>query len=512
MENLLETIDFGDESGDTAESSELAAYFVEQSMFKKFVDPKHKILIATAKKGVGKSALIQWLAYRLGLDNKEAIVIKCRGADLTRGQFGLTTDLLTPNEYIRDWMVRICTTVNRRLAQDINFAWSDDRMALIEAAEIDGYKSRNLVGCLADRLAKFIPLGEPKKIGITNQLEVLRRAQNGNVSVWILIDDLDATFQSTENELLNLSTFFSACRYLAADLKDIHFRVTMRTDIWPVIRRYDEALDKVEQYVTSIVWDADDFRQLLAKRIEAQISKVGTNKKRQYAHIQDAELDLINQVFVERMQWGSNSDDDDNLEAAPIRTVHSHKIIYTLSYGRPRWAIQLCKAAQKDAIRLRNDRIGRNNIDNVWGYYGSKRIDDLVAEHKHQCKEINELINSFRGASRLMHKNELMVWINNRVLTHLKPRIDGRQTGSPVDVAQFLFKIGFLQARSDEKSGNYEHYGFDQMPDFLTSRTNDDFGVQWEIHPCYRNALDIKQINKSQRIKMGLIRPKNPSR
>lgn len=512
MENFLEKIDFGDESGDIVDSSELAAYFVEQSMFKKFVDPKHRILIATAKKGVGKSALIQWLAYRLSLDFKDAIVIKCRGADLTRSQFSLTTELLTPNEYIRDWMVRICTMVNRRLAQNINFAWSDDKVSLIEAAEIDGYKSRNLVGCLADRLAKLIPYGEPQKIGIINQPELLRRAQTGKVSVWILIDDLDATFQNTENELLNLSTFFSACRYLAADLKDINFRVTMRTDVWPIIRRYDEALDKVEQYVTSIVWDANDFRQLLAKRIETQLPKGQSPKKRQYAHIQDSELDLINQVFVERMQWGSNADDDDTSEVAPIRTVYSHKIIYTLSYGRPRWAIQLCKAAQKDAIRLRDARIGRNNIDNVWGDYGSKRIDDLVAEHKHQCREINELINSFRGASRLMHKNELMTWINNRILAHLKPRINNRLVGSPVEVAQYLFQIGFLQARSEETSGNYEHYSFDQMSDFLTSRTNDDFGVQWEIHPCYRQALDIKQINKSQRIKMGLIRPKNPRR
>ena len=109
-----------------------------------------------------------------------------------------------------------------------------------------------------------------------------------------------------------------------------------------------------------------------------------------------------------------------------------------------------------------------------------------------------------------MHKNELMTWVNNRVFDHLKPIIDGRRVDSPVQVAQFLFRIGFLQAHSQEKSGNYEHYGFDQMSDFLTSRTNDDFGVQWEVHLCYRQALDIKQINKAQRIKMGLIRPKNP--
>ena len=235
MINLLESVDFGDESGDVVDSAELSEYFVEQRMFKNFSDNKYRILLATAKKGVGKSALIQWLAYRLKRDSKDSIVIKCRGADLTRGQFGLVSELSTPNDHIRDWMVRICTLVNRRLAEEINFAWTDDSISLVEAAEIDGFKSRNLVGCLVDRLAKLLTGKQPKKMGVSDEPEMLRRAQTGKVRVWILIDDLDATFQNTENELLNLSTFFSACRYLVADLHGINFRVTMRTDVWPII-------------------------------------------------------------------------------------------------------------------------------------------------------------------------------------------------------------------------------------------------------------------------------------
>jgi hypothetical protein len=50
----------------------------------------------------------------------------------------------------------------------------------------------------------------------------------------------------------------------------------------------------------------------------------------------------------------------------------------------------------------------------------------------------------------------------------------------------------------------YEHYNFSDMPDFLTSRTNEDFGVNWEIHPCYREALDIQKVNWAQRVKRGL--------
>jgi hypothetical protein len=57
-------------------------------------------------------------------------------------------------------------------------------------------------------------------------------------------------------------------------------------------------------------------------------------------------------------------------------------------------------------------------------------------------------------------------------------------------------------ARS-ETGDEYEHYSFDQMPDFLASRTDDDFGVKWEIHPCYREALDIRKLDRSHKAKFS---------
>jgi len=75
-------------------------------------------------------------------------------------------------------------------------------------------------------------------------------------------------------------------------------------------------------------------------------------------------------------------------------------------------------------------------------------------------------------------------------------------------IAHFLYRLGFIVARSDSANGNYEHYRFDQMPDFLTARTDADFGLKWEIHPCYRQALDIKKLDRSHRERFGRLRGK----
>ena len=55
--------------------------------FKACVDPKQRLFVSTAKKGVGKSALLQWASYIIGKTDADSIVIKCRGADLARNKF-----------------------------------------------------------------------------------------------------------------------------------------------------------------------------------------------------------------------------------------------------------------------------------------------------------------------------------------------------------------------------------------------------------------------------------------
>jgi len=44
------------------------------------------------------------------------------------------------------------------------------------------------------------------------------------------------------------------------------------------------------------------------------------------------------------------------------------------------------------------------------------------------------------------------------------------------------------------------------MPDFLSTRTDEDFGVKWEIHPCYRQALDIRKLDQSHRERFRKLR------
>lgn len=492
----LSQVDFGNEAGDDVLPSEVVEFFVEQPVFHQFLDEKKKILMATAKKGVGKSALIQWIeakAEEVYGDN--VIIINCKGSDLVRSNFKLTSQPSLPNEFIQDWKTRICALINRRIGSEIGLAINDDDITLVESAEIEGFRRRSLVTSLTDRLSNLLPAKlKAEKKTAANEIELLKRVSKKKV--WFLVDDLDATYQRSERENLELSTFFSACRALSAQVTGICFRVTMRTDVWPLIRRYDESLDKFEQYVKDITWSQSEFRSLLAKRIQSQgleQNHIDQDSAALQPSTMDQEEAVIAKVFANAMAWGDKQ--------KPV-----YQVIYTLSYHRPRWAIQLCKLAQADAIRRNQKLINKLNIDTVWGDYGKKRIDDLIVEHKHQCKEVEELINSFRGAPRRMSRDELIDWIKRNVTTHVTPVVEGRQVTSALDLAHFLFRLGFIVARTEREDNGYEHYFFADMPDFLSSRTNKDFGSLWEVHPCYREALDIQKLNANQRRRRDFAR------
>ncbi|MES2596604.1 MAG: hypothetical protein V4662_14770 [Verrucomicrobiota bacterium] len=498
MQNVLKSIEFGNEAADDTSPKELESYFVEQDAFGTFLNPDKKLLVVHARKGVGKSALLKWTAIKQRKVNPETLVIECRGSDIARDKPITSGSILSPNDQISEWMFRLFNLVNRELAELAGIDVANHQSVLVRPTDLAKFKNRNLTEALCDHLQSMIANG------IHASAEALARIKSYK-HTWILIDDLDATYQNTPTESISLATFFSACRYFLQDVKGVSVRVTMRTDVWAMIRRHDESLDKMEQYVHEILWSQRDFLSLLASRVKASMIALGLELPHVPSHVQrmDADERLLQLVFEPRMEWGSEY----RVESlGPQREVEAYKIFYTLSYERPRWAIQLCKLARESALNHHAIRITKDHIDEIWGEYGAQRIADLVAEHKHQCRQVDELLNAFRGANRLMTRDELFNWIRNRISNHLEPRIEGVSTRSPRDIAQFLYRIGFILARSERPDRSYEHYRFDQMPDFLTSRTDDDFGLKWEIHPCYREALDIQKLNQSHKERFGRLR------
>ena len=280
-----------------------------------------------------------------------------------------------------------------------------------------------------------------------------------------------------------ISTFFSACRNIVQSVNGLKIRASVRTDVWYIIGQHDEALDKCNQYLVDIQWSTNETGLILKRKILSYFSRMYPKDMKYIGwDVRKNENDIFSLVFRVPFRWG-------NHYLAP------HKPIHILSAARPRWAAQLCKLAGKNACQNNYPQISVQNISNVMESYGNSRLLDLYKEHSHQCPKIKNIIEAFANGKRRYTTHELLYRITEKVIRlEGMPEVDGvENSGDSLYIAYFLFRIGFIQARDDNDKEPLNFIKHEDRTSLLTSRANLDDGLNWEIHPSYRDILRIQR-------------------
>ena len=482
-QDLLSNELFGNEAGEDEDIEILNSYFVEKLEFRNFYSKNNKFFIVRSRKGVGKSALLRKTYYQYSENNDDNISLYLKGSDLV-SMNPLTS--MSPNVILNSWQQRICSRINYEIGGKIGFAKNDISISLVESSELAGFKDRNIISALTDRLRvklKDIDL-RGEKLSIENAKAVLERySKKHPMKVWLFIDDIDATFINSNEERLSLSTFFTACRYLVNHVKGLYIRSSVRTDVWTILKQHDEALDKCSQYLFDLHWSTGETGKILERKIISYFKREYPYEK-QYMNLkEDEDTDKIYRlVFTSKFRWAQ-------------RQMDPYQPIHILSNARPRWATQLCKMAGLSAFKRGSDVININDIANNLRDFGQARLDDLYREHRHQCPKIENLVEIFSNGRRRYSTKELLKIITDKVVRkNGLPEIDGfHSVNSAMDVAHFLFRIGFIYARDECASTGLEFIKFEDRPNLLTTNINPDDKMAWEIHPSFRSVLKIQK-------------------
>ena len=471
---------FGNDAGEDECPEVLSSYFIDQPGFAPFLSRDQRLQVGMSRKGMGKSALLSKLAYdlRQGDAANRDVVIQTTGADLVGlGSFPGTDFSLLQNY----WKQILCARVNLELGKRIGLAFSDTSMALVENAEMSGFKGKNLVGSLIARLSSDkIPLKVTASTP-ANHLELLRRASAdfADSCVWLLVDDIDSTFVNSAELKARISMFFSACRSLVRDVRGLRIRGSVRTDVWSILRD-NEDLDKFQQYITEIAWTRPELRRMLAKKVLAYIQRnFGADTPGYNWDLDSHETQLLELVFPRRLRWGGSS-------------VPPFQPIGILSAGRPRWVAQLCRMAGDNAVKHDKNRIGIQEINSIMKPFGRYRLNDLYKEHSHQFSDLQRLIESLANGQRRYSTKELDRKLAEDYIIRVGipsiPQIDNYPYQTPRQLSHFLFKIGFIAGRVSAT----EFVTYQERPELLTDQINPDDGMDWEIYPSYRTVLRIK--------------------
>lgn len=482
-EDFLDDELFGNEAGEDESRDRLLSYYLEKPQNAVFFSSKRPLAFVRARKGVGKSALLNYAAYKLEEKYPNSLFISVKASELISIKPHPSFDS-SALEFTNYWQECLCARIAIELGKNIKFPTTDDSMMLVEMSELLGFKGRNIVSALCDRFNQAIPQLVMEKKCPENAAELLKRyANKESISVWFFIDDIDATFKNSAENRLLISTFFSACRNIVNSVKGLFIRASVRTDVWALIKE-DEALDKCEQYMVDLKWSTEDTGKILSNKILTYYLSTNPrnedymNLKKWYPHSQPKVFDL---VFKGKFPWGKQSLD-------PYRPIH------ILSAGRPRWAAQLCKMAAGDAYRKNNDKISIGHIDAVMFDYGKFRLSDLYKEHNHQCGQLKTIIESFRNGKNAYTSSELIDYIEKKILSVYPNEIaiEDVQIKKPLDIAHFLYRIGFITLDDPSFENGESYIRFEDIPDLLIPANFNPTDI-WAIHPSYRAVLHLSK-------------------
>ena len=160
---------------------------------------------------MGKSALLSRLEYKLTNESEynSPLVIRVKGNELLGlGDFSGEDHAFLENY----WKQIICKRIIVEIGECIGFALNSDEMSMVELSELDGLKSKNLIGALTSRIIGKLPFVSTEvKSSIPKNLESLLKNyqnENDNSKIWILIDDIDAKYQNTSQKSSKSRFFF----------------------------------------------------------------------------------------------------------------------------------------------------------------------------------------------------------------------------------------------------------------------------------------------------------------
>lgn len=495
---------FGNEAAEDEPLPVFRHYAVERPELDRFLNLDQPVAIVRAYKGDGKSALLRLTELRLKERMKEALVVRCTAADLDY-ETDAPTDLDATK---KAWKDSLFKRIAGEIGSRIRVPWTGDARRLVKTAEDLGLREP---GFLKAILRGFTVKAAAAKAEISVAPAINHSSSSPVDSlvaryldspVWLLVDDVDQNFRNTENERIRIASYLNAVRELANQVPDLRLRTTIRPTTWTIIKREFESLSHVSQYLVDLTWNEADARRLLAKRVEGFLQR--HDKLTRFASsipsdTVERENFFCSLVFEARMPWGGAD-----------RTRPPHVVLHTLSKHRPRWMIELSKAAARKAVASDRGQVTLQDINGVLQEFGRKRIEDTVAEFRVECPQIEELIGAFRGSQEQFATDALLKFIDNQILSHLSPSIAGVH-GKPSarEVANLLFRIGLYYGRDEFADGSYKHVTYTEAPNLFLSRTDMDRGLSWEMHPVYRQELHMRDAHGREvvRKRRGNTRP-----
>ena len=323
--------------------------------------------ILVGHKGIGKSALFQ-VAMAEGIERKK-LVILIKPDDV----LGLGKDTSDFLKSIRDWKRGLTEIITKKVLSSIG-------------ADSNGEFGPKLAG-FGGKVIEFLKDSIKGTGNIdfdpANRLVVKTFLDSGQIIVYI--DDLDRGWQGQRTDILRISALLNAVRDLVKDNRGLRFRISLRSDVYFLVRTSDESTDKIEGSIIWQSWNNHEIFVLLIKRIESffgrSVDEVGlleTSQKELARYLNP----IIEARFSGFGLWEEN---------APM-----YRVLMSLIRKRPRDLVKLCSLAARNARENKNRIIQTSNFKDIFEEYSQGRLQDTINEFRSELPAIERLLMNMK--------------------------------------------------------------------------------------------------------------------
>ena len=458
---------FGNEAAEDEDPARLRDYYFKSSTYDN-VATDLPLRILVGHKGIGKSALFQ-VAIAEDRDAKR-IAILIKPDDIADLGTNTSSFLAT----VRSWKAGLVSLIAGKVLSSLG-----------AQASGTGSQLTNFGGNVLEFLKNAFKDTDKIDLQAADKIIVEQFLKRGEIIVYI--DDLDRGWEGRQQDVVRISALLSAARDVVNENRGIRFRISLRSDVYYLVRTSDESTDKIEGSVIWQSWTNHEIFVLLVKRLETFFDR-HVDERQLLKTPQRALATYLEPVMEPRFQgvglWRN----------API-----YRVLMSLIRKRPRDLVKLCTLAAREARKSGFDRMLTDNFRSIFSEYSQGRIQDTINEFRSELPDIKRLILNMKPSKREYRTRDEYVYDTARLLQKLNNamqsgtfRFANGSIASSKELAAFLYKINFLTARRESEAGVITRRYFEENR--YLSNEFVEFGFDWEVHPAYRWALQPQHI------------------
>lgn len=457
---------FGDLAAEDEEKERFSSYFIKTDVYKKI----HNFLpirILVAHKGIGKSAVFRMSHLEDQKDNVLSILVK---PDDILG-IASAEDCADPLEMIRQWKSGLEELLVEKVVSNFNISKDNDTINRISR---NGLKFTERIAMIVRKVPEVIDIDAIKKGVVDKYIK--------NRKIVIYIDDLDRAWNGSKKNIYRISALLNAVRDMCNETEELCFRISLRSDVYYLVRTADESTDKIDGNVLWLTWTEHELLALLVKRVQSYFGNYFS--ERELLDMEQREMskylnDIMSDTFEGSGKWNNR----------PIRYI-----FLSLIRRRPRDLINLCTLAARNANEKGRNLIVTEDWEEVFEQYSSSRLQDTINEHKYELPDIERLLLGMKPSHTMKKTDKPFVYDKERLICKIegitqngKFYFANNKECTVEELVAFMYKINFLNARKDVAGGYIDRKYFENNK-YITAKSV-DFGYDWEVHPAFRWAL-----------------------